>query len=138
MLPSDDTKRLERLCGRSPQGPQAVGFELEGRSVCECGTKEREGRFRVAVRLGRAMRYALTYEENLLNHAEDWSLKSFVRQLALELLMGSQVPRFNGPLRRTADAFRPVLRRCPTGLFMMAVPVAWISSEFGDKQVCYE
>ena len=135
MLPSDDAQRLERLLGRSPQ---TVGFELEGGSVRVCGAKERGSGFRVAVRLGRAMRYALTYEENLLNQAEDRSLKSFPRQLALELLMDFQTPNLNGWIRRIADVLHPVLRRCATGILMISAPVAWISSKFGDKEVCYE
>lgn len=84
------------------------------------------------------MRCALSQEENLLDQAEDRILKSFLRQLALESLIGSQVLGFNGPIRGIADALRPVLHRCATGLFMMAVPLAWISSKFGDKEVCYE
>ena len=135
MLPSDDTQGLERLLGLSPQ---AVGFKLESEPVRECEAKECRGWFRVAVRLGRTTRCALTHEEDLPNQAEDRNPKSFPLQLALELLMGSQVPRFNRTIRETADALRPVLRRSATGLFMMSVPVTWISSKFGDKEVCYE
>ena len=135
VLPSDDAKRLERLLGRSPQ---AVSLKLESGSVRESGAKECRGGFRVEVRLGRVMRCALSQEENLLDQAEDRILKSFLRQLALESLIGSQVLGFNGPIRGIADALRPVLHRCATGLFMMAVPLAWISSKFGDKEVCYE
>ena len=135
MLSPDDAKRLEPLLGRRTQ---AVRFKLESGSMRECGTKECGSGFRVAVRLGRAMRSALTYEENRLNQAENRSLKSFPRQLGLELLMGSQTPNLNGWIRRIADALHPVLSRCATGLLLMSVPVAWISSEFGDKQTCYE